>query len=95
MKASVARRVIARWRTLEAPVLGRIETPSGEHRFWQRGGGYDRNLLMGNEFFEKINYIHHNPVRRGLAVQPTDWAWSSARWWAGMREGELECDDAR
>ncbi len=33
-----------------------------------------------------------NPVRAGLIEKPTEWAWSSARWWDGVREGEVECD---
>ena len=33
-----------------------------------------------------IDYIHNNPVRRGLAATPTDWIWSSARFYAGHPE---------
>ncbi len=51
-------------------------------RFWQRGGGYDRNLWSPGEIREKINYVHANPVRRGLVVRPTDWPWSSWRAWS-------------
>jgi len=28
---------------------------------------------------EKLNYIHHNPVRSGLVLNAEDWQWSSAR----------------
>ena len=28
---------------------------------------------------EKVDYIHWNPVRRGLVERPEDWAWSSYR----------------
>jgi putative transposase len=57
--------------------------PSGKtcHRFWQRGGGYDRNLRSVAEAHEKIVYIHENPVRRGLAARARDWPWSSWRAW--------------
>jgi putative transposase len=27
-----------------------------------------------------IEYIHANPVRRGLVARAEDWQWSSARW---------------
>jgi len=30
-----------------------------------------------------IDYIHANPVRRGLVAMATDWTWSSARFWEG------------
>lgn len=57
--------------------------PNGRtsHRFWQRGGGYDRNLRSSGDVHEKIRYVHENPVRRGLAATATDWPWSSARAW--------------
>ena len=31
-----------------------------------------------------IDDIHANPVRRVFVERPTDWEWSSARWYAGM-----------
>jgi len=57
--------------------------PNGKEfvRFWQRGGGYDRNIYSVDEVYEKINYIHNNPVRRGLVKYPGDWYWSSYRYY--------------
>lgn len=49
--------------------------------FWQRGGGYDRNLYTDEKVRRTIEYIHGNPVRAGLAVAPIDWRWSSARFY--------------
>jgi hypothetical protein len=31
---------------------------------------------------EKLKYIHRNPVKRGLALEPDQWLWSSFRWYA-------------
>jgi putative transposase len=39
-----------------------------------------------------IDYIHHNPVRRDLCEHATDWEWSSARWYAGMRSVRFQID---
>ncbi len=50
-------------------------------RFWQRGGGYDRNIISIEELHEKIQYIHKNPVRRELVSEPAEWLWSSYRAW--------------
>ncbi len=50
-------------------------------RFWQPGGGYDRNITKYATLLEMINYIHHNPVRRGLADNPVTWKWSSSSWY--------------
>ena len=30
-----------------------------------------------------IEYLHMNPVRRGLVERASDWRWSSAAWYAG------------
>ena len=68
--------------------------PNGKQsiRFWQRGGGYDRNLFTAREIWEKIDYIHRNPVRRGLAEDSIAWAWSSAADYAGLARGPLPLD---
>ena len=59
------------------------------YRFWQRGGGYDRNLISAMEIWEKIDYIHRNPLRQGLVARATDWVWSSAREYATGEHGML------
>ncbi|ADB15740.1 protein of unknown function DUF1568 [Pirellula staleyi DSM 6068] len=60
---------------------------SGTYRFWQRGGGYDRNLRSTRDVHEKLSYIHENPVRRGLVLKAEDWKWSSAlAWQTGIDE---------
>ncbi len=92
LKTSLAKRVIARWRVLDAPILERIRTGSGRLRYWQKGGGHDRNVRDIYEFRRKVRYIHRNPVERGLVELPEDWAWSSVRWWMGERDGEFPCD---
>ena len=62
-------------------------------RFWQAGGGYDRNIFSGTELWEKIHYIHQNPVTRKLLPIPTDWPWSSAADYAHLRTGPLPLDN--
>ena len=92
IKQPVAQTVVRRWRRLGAPVIGRITASDGRVRFWQAGGGFDRNVRDQDELTREIEYIHRNPVRRGLAKEPTDWAWSSARWYAGITEGQIPID---
>jgi putative transposase len=50
-------------------------------RYWQEGPGYDRNLMNAFAVQSAIDYIHLNPVRRGLCNSAIDWLWSSARWY--------------
>lgn len=68
--------------------------PSGKKsiRFWQRGGGYDRNLWSPQHIWETIAYIHANPVRRGLCDSPADWKWSSASEYLANTQGPLRID---
>ena len=49
-------------------------------RFWQEGPGYDRNLSNPKAILSSIDYIHTNPVDRGLCKRAADWKWSSARY---------------
>jgi putative transposase len=89
LKHIFARQVIGRWTELDAPILPQITDEHGKRRFWQRGGGYDRNLVSAKQIEDKAEYIHRNPVTRGLVPQPTDWRWSSAGYYAGLGDGIL------
>ncbi|ADB15620.1 protein of unknown function DUF1568 [Pirellula staleyi DSM 6068] len=51
-----------------------------EAHFWQRGGGYDRNITEPGTLMKMIQYIHANPVRKGLVSRANEWKWSSAQW---------------
>ena len=59
------------------------------YRFWQRGGGYDRNLRGTGELFEKIDYIHKNPLRKNLVESTEEWYWSSCRNFTADGEGPI------
>ena len=48
-------------------------------RYWQEGPGYDRNLTEASSVLAVIDYLHANPVRRGLVEAAVDWRWSSVR----------------
>lgn len=68
--------------------------PNGrvDYRFWQRGGGFDRNLLDAPAIHQTIEYIHANPVRRGLVAAPSLWRWSSAGFYEGCEDVPLLLD---
>jgi REP element-mobilizing transposase RayT len=48
--------------------------------FWQRRF-YDFNVWSAKKRIEKLNYMHRNPVKRGLVAEPQLWAWSSYRFY--------------
>jgi putative transposase len=95
-KQSVSKRAPLFVRHEAEAFLVRMEDrqPNGtiHHRFWQRGGGYDRNIVEPSSVHRQIEYIHNNPVRRELCSKPEDWLWSSAADYAGMRAGPLRVD---
>ncbi len=62
-------------------------------RFWQPGGGFDHNVFRDKTVPPIVDYIHANPVRRGLVQVPSDWPWSSARFWVGESDVPLRMDD--
>jgi putative transposase len=64
---------------------------STQRPFWQ-ARYYDFNVFSERKHVEKLRYIHRNPVRRGLAAQPQDWAWSSFRHYATGERGIVEIE---
>ena len=72
------------------PFLDVHDSGKVHFRFWQRGAGYDRNIWTSEEIFEKLNYMHNNPVKRSLCETPVDWRWSSARYYETGEEGQIK-----
>ena len=96
IKQPVAKRAVL-WAKREAPAVLEVmadRQPNGEcsYRFWQRGGGYDRNLWTPADIHEKINYIHRNPLRRGFVERVEDWRWSSWHTWECGKNDLLPID---
>jgi putative transposase len=95
VKEQVARKAI-RWLEKNAPEwIPRITVIEGartRRRFWQPGGGFDRNVEKLETLQFMIEYLHLNPVRRGLVQRAIDWEWSSARWYAGIGPGHIQMD---
>lgn len=51
----------------------------GEHgTFWQERY-FDAIIRRVRNFWEKLEYIHRNPVEAGLVEKKEDWPWSSYR----------------
>ncbi len=62
----------------------RVKGDRFENRLWQQGGGCDRNVYNIKVARLMIDYIHNNPVRRGLCVNAVDWPYSSAPAYEGL-----------
>jgi putative transposase len=62
------------------PKITRERAGRIERQFWQPGGGYDRNFVEPRTLALALDYVHLNPVRRGLVERAAAWRWSSAGW---------------
>ena len=65
---------------------------SEPRHFWQRRF-YDFNVWNHGKQFEKLKYMHRNPVSRGLAERPEQWWWSSYRSYAYREAGLVRIND--
>ena len=96
LKAPFSRRIKRLLEAAGSPLLERLtvrERPGAYYfRFWQEGGGYDRNLQSVKAVEAAIGYIHENPVRRQLCERPADWRWSSARHYQGDGQGAVRLE---
>jgi putative transposase len=63
----------------------------GQKQFWQRRY-YDFNVSSHDKYLEKLQYIHRNPVTRGLVTQPEDYRWSSFNHYATGEPGPIEIE---
>ncbi|MFO0788675.1 MAG: transposase [Pirellulales bacterium] len=86
IKEPVGRNAIAFLKENSPQWLARVTRQRGsktERLFWQSGGGYDRNIESPQALQAVIEYIHLNPIRRGLVQSAQEWHWSSAAHYAG------------
>jgi REP element-mobilizing transposase RayT len=51
-----------------------------ERRFWQPTR-HPVGILSEAVWTQKMDYLHHNPCRKGFVLNPEDWRFSSARYW--------------
>jgi putative transposase len=94
IKQPVSRRALIYLRTSKPEGLKWLAT--GQQRFpyhfWQAGGGYDRNMTSVSTINRAVQYIHENPVRRGLVSHPSKWLYSSAKDWETGVSSRLPID---
>jgi REP element-mobilizing transposase RayT len=89
-KSFVARQIIDRYRAdsneyiLNQLAFHKLPHHSDrEYQFWQEG--YHPQQIQDEAMMrQKVEYIHHNPVRRGYVDLPEHWRYSSARNYAGQ-----------
>ncbi len=61
---------------------------NSEYQVWQESF-HPIEILTDEIFQQKIDYIHMNPVKKGLVNEPGDWEYSSAGFFINGVEGVL------
>ena len=95
IKRPVAKKAIAYLRKHAPDFLQRLTVRNSGRvyqRFWQAGSGFDENASEPDALHAMADYIHQNPVRRGLVNRAEDWPWSSARDWMCLSDSRITVD---
>jgi putative transposase len=89
-KSFTARKSIDYYLSLgDAFILKQLAFHKREHKtdrpfqFWQEGS-HPQRIVDEGMMAQKLEYLHHNPVRRGYVDLPEHWRYSSARNYAGV-----------
>jgi hypothetical protein len=93
LKLRVARKLRRRRKTACA---GQLPLPLGKaeespRAFWQ-ARFHDFNVYGLGKKNEKLDYMHANPVKRGLVKDAKDWPWSSCSFYRGGETGLIRID---
>lgn len=78
LKQRFARRVLSQLRKQRSGQRRLWESPEEKDHFWQRRF-YGFNVWSERKRAEKLCYMHGNPVKHGLVLEPEQWRWSSFR----------------
>lgn len=57
-----------------ARVINKLDRSEGRQIWYQY---WDRCVRSERDLYTRLNYIHHNPVKHGLALSTDDYEWSS------------------
>ncbi len=87
LKQGFARRLLGRLRwTKNSHQLSLWQEPLELGRIWQPRF-YDFVVYSEKKRVEKLRYMHRNPVKRGLVLEPDQWKWSSSRYYSYGERG--------
>ncbi|UCD30190.1 MAG: transposase [Planctomycetota bacterium] len=78
-------------RSLGTPPLDAWALGQGPKPFW-KPRGYDFNTTREDTIHEKLDYMHKNPITRGLVDRAELWPWSSYRYYELSDYSLIEMD---
>lgn len=68
---------------------GKTSKRHESYKFW-KGGNHAIELQNAKFTWDKVMYIHNNPVEAGFVNHPSDWRYSSAGNYSGENDNVLE-----
>ena len=93
IKQGFARRLLRKLRAATDGRQNRLwETALDDGHIWQ-ARFYDFVVFTEKKKVEKLGYMHANPVKRGLVLEPQHWEWSSSRHYALAEPGIVLIED--
>jgi putative transposase len=82
LKQGFARKLLRKLRSRSDPRQGNLFSAAvAQGHIWQRRF-YDFVVFTEKKRVEKLRYMHRNPVKRELVLEPQQWPWSSFRHYA-------------
>ena len=88
LKQRCARQLLRAKRKGQSGLQKSLWETDGEERVWQRRF-YDFVVWSEYKRGEKLRYMHNNPVKRGLVLEPEQWPWSSYRFYTYDQRGPV------
>ena len=64
---------------------------NSDYQVWQEGF-LPKEILNDEMLNQKIEYIHYNPVKKGLVTEPSEWKYSSAGIYEKGEQGIIKLD---
>ncbi len=92
LKQGFARRLLCQMRRSDSYQGLLWDGALGAGHVWQRRF-YDFVVFTEHKRAEKLQYMHQNPVKRGLVLERSQWAWSSFRHYEYGERGVILMDE--
>ncbi|MHC4642296.1 MAG: REP-associated tyrosine transposase [Planctomycetota bacterium] len=94
IKTDTARKAVKYLKENKPSELSKLNTAQRyrKYRFWQKGGGYDRDIIKESTLIDSVEYIHNNPLRKSLVDEPGKWYYSSYNCWMNGVDEPLRID---
>jgi putative transposase len=95
LKQGFARRLLRKLRAAGDPRQGTLWNAALDAGHIWQARFYDFVVFTEKKRVEKLRYMHRNPVKRGLVLEPQLWEWSSYRHYADGERGIVLVNEER